>query len=398
MKVFFVQFVFLKLERGALGWLELAVGLCLFDLCTHSENQHVYVHDFFSIKVNVLAMADQHLVAAVKAFRNCSPGGPESHKFLVADPDVLVENHEELCLELLQLERRMTISFLQSAIGKAFPRLTAGECTAWAQRLDAGLKHILLKKKQSTSGKKLNSSVWRIIQQLGPESPQAGVSSLSSSSRPSLASTSKKLFPPGIDPVLNAKTVLQKAKAALGDDSFEDEEMPDKSSASVVSVASSEQEYQQYFDNASMCMVRLLPSGQLVQSIMKPGENGFAVATFHISSRKRRHCNRASQLFASKLPREHWCQEETFSQDPCQEEASCSSECPPCLQGSKCCCTCGRGPFQVPICSHVLQRAQAFLGHSAKRWQPAFPDHLPAPTQRELERYHAAGCQEARSR
>ena len=197
MKVFFVQFVFLKLERGALGWLELAVGLCLFDLCTHSENQHVYVHDFFSIKVNVLAMADQHLVAAVKAFRNCSPGGPESHKFLVADPDVLVENHEELCLELLQLERRMTISFLQSAIGKAFPRLTAGECTAWAQRLDAGLKHILLKKKQSTSAKKLNSSVWRIIQQLGPESPQAGVSSLSSSSRPSLASTSKKLFPPG---------------------------------------------------------------------------------------------------------------------------------------------------------------------------------------------------------
>ena len=118
----------------------------------------------------------------------------------------------------------------------------------------------------------------------------------------------------------------------------------------------------------------------------------------HISSRKRRHCNRASQLFASKLPREHWCQEETFSQDPCQEEASCSSECPPCLQGSKCCCTCGRGPFQVPICSHVLQRAQALLGHSAKRWQPAFPDHLPAPTQRELERYHAAGCQEARSR
>ena len=46
---------------------------------------------FFSLKVNVLVMADQHLVAAVKAFRNCFPGGPESHKFLVADPDVLVE-------------------------------------------------------------------------------------------------------------------------------------------------------------------------------------------------------------------------------------------------------------------------------------------------------------------
>ena len=92
-------------------------------------------------------MADQHLVAAVKAFRNCSLGGPESQKFLVADPDALVENHEALCLELLQLQRRMTVNFLQTAIGKSFPRLTPGECLAWAQRLDAGLKHIILKKK-----------------------------------------------------------------------------------------------------------------------------------------------------------------------------------------------------------------------------------------------------------
>ena len=101
---------------------------------------------FLSFKVNASAMADPHLMAAVKAFRNCSPGGPESQKFLVADPDVLVENHEEVCLELLQLHRRMTVNFLQTAIGKAFRRLTPGECTAWAQRLDAGLKHIVLKK------------------------------------------------------------------------------------------------------------------------------------------------------------------------------------------------------------------------------------------------------------
>ena len=78
------------------------------------------------LKINVSAMADQHLVAAVKAFRNCSPGGPESQKFLVADPDALVENHEALCLELLQLQRRMTVNFLQTAIGKSFPRLTPG--------------------------------------------------------------------------------------------------------------------------------------------------------------------------------------------------------------------------------------------------------------------------------
>ena len=69
--------------------------------------------------------------------------------------------------------------------------------------------------------------------------------------------------------------------------------MPGKSNASVVSVASSEQEAQQYFDNASMCMVRLLPSGQLVQSIMQPGKNGFAVATFPPET-VYRDCNGAS--------------------------------------------------------------------------------------------------------
>ena len=68
------------------------------------------------------------------------------------------------------------VNLLQTARGKAFPT-APGECTAWAQRPDVGLKHILLKKKQSTTGKKLNASVWRIIQQLGPESPQGEVSS-----------------------------------------------------------------------------------------------------------------------------------------------------------------------------------------------------------------------------
>ena len=264
-----------------LGWSWLIGCLSVISvLCNHSFRELYHVcESFFLLKINVSAMADQHLVAAVKAFRNCSPGGPESQKFLVADPDALVENHEALCLELLQLQRRMTVNFLQTAIGKSFPRLTPGECLAWAQRLDAGLKHIILKKKQSTSGKKLNAAVWRIIQQLGPEAFQGDFSS-SSSSRPSFASTAKSRLPSGSDPVLDAKAVLAKTKTALGEDFLEDEEMSEKSNASVVSVASSGQDYQQYFDNASMCMVRLLPSGQFVQSIMQPGKNGFAVATF----------------------------------------------------------------------------------------------------------------------
>ena len=116
----------------------------------------------------------------------------------------------------------------------------------------------------------------------------------------------------------------------------------------------------------------------------------------HISSRKRRHCNRASQLFASKLPREHWCQEETFSQDPCQEEASCSSECPP--PRLEMLLHLWKGTLSSPHLFSCTTKSPSILGPFGKEWQPAFPDHLPAPTQRELERYHAAGCQEARSR
>lgn len=219
-------------------------------------------------------MADQQFVAAVKAFRNCCPGFPESAKFLVADPDILVENHEDLCLELLCLQQRIAISFLQAASGKAFPRLTPGECAAWGQRLDAGLKHIILKKKQSTTGKKLNPAVWRIIEQLGPETPQA-VSSSASSSRPSLDSTCKK-FSARVDPVLDAQAVLAKAKASLGADFSAEVDTPEKSS--VVSVSSEEQhpEYQQYFDSACMSMVRLFPSGKIIQSTMHAGNSGFA--------------------------------------------------------------------------------------------------------------------------
>lgn len=228
-------------------------------------------------------MADQQLATCVRIFRNCCPGGPESQKFLVADPDVLVENYEELCLELLQLKKKIHVAFLSNVIGKAFPRLTSGECTAWAQRINAALKHILVKRKQSTSGKKLNAAVWRIIQELGAESPAPIASSSSSSSRPMPvlpSSSSKELFPSDMDPLLSAQAIKAQAKKSLGD--FEEDDLPEES-ASVHSVSSSSsvaQNFQQYFDSASMCMVRLFPSGQLAQSIMQPGKNGFAVAIF----------------------------------------------------------------------------------------------------------------------
>lgn len=96
---------------------------------------------------------------AVSALRNECTGGPVSTQYLVADPDVLVTNYEGLLLQLLRIPGRKTQSFLEKAIAKAFPRLTNGECKTFAQRLQAGLNHVQLKKKQSTSGKKLCPAV-----------------------------------------------------------------------------------------------------------------------------------------------------------------------------------------------------------------------------------------------
>lgn len=227
-------------------------------------------------------MAEDKLLKAVKIFRSICPEGPESTKFLVADPDTLICNYEELCLQLMLLDGRLTVPLLQKAISKAYGRLTSGECKAFAQRIQAGLAHIIVKKKSCTSGRKLHPAVWRIISQLGAPSPPAAASSSSSRlpvARPSNDSQCSQAGAPSSsssglpDPLLNPKAILANAKEALSD--FE-------ADSSVVSVTSSapQQEHQQYFDNASMCMVRLFPSGKRIESIMQPGETGFAVAIF----------------------------------------------------------------------------------------------------------------------
>ena len=167
------------------------------------------------------------------------------------------------------------VNLLQTARGKAFPT-APGECTAWAQRPDVGLKHILLKKKQSTTGKKLNASVWRIIQQLGPESPQGEVSSFQQTFPRFYC---QKSFPFRHQPSSECQSCATKGQSSIGRWFFLKMRKCQTNPMLQWFLWSAQSKSTSNFDNASMCMVGLLPSGQLVQSIMQPGKKGFAVAT-----------------------------------------------------------------------------------------------------------------------
>ena len=225
-------------------------------------------------------MAQSKETQAVSALRNECTGGPVSTQYLVADPDVLVTNFEGLLLQLLKIQGRKTQSFLEKATAKAFPRLTAGECKTFAQRLQAGLNHVLLKKKQSTSGKKLCPAVQRLVRELGNLPDQVSPPSFSA---PSIC------LPVSSTPVLNAAQIAASAKELLGE--FDDVAPAQDTesvgeSAETIGSSQEEPEYKQYFDNASLCMVRLFPSGNIQKSNMLPGDNGFAVATFPGSEEK----------------------------------------------------------------------------------------------------------------
>ena len=213
-------------------------------------------------------------IQAVSALRNECTGGPVSTQYLVADPDVLVSNFEGLLLQLLKIPGRKTQCFLEKAIAKAFPRLTSGECQTFAQRLQAGLNHVQLKKKQSTSGKKLCPAVQRLVREIG---------SLPDEVSPASSSAASISLPVSSTPVLNAAQIAASARELLGefDDAAPGADIESVAeSAETIGSSQPEPEYKQYFDNASLCMVRLFPSGNIPKSNMLPGDNGFAVATF----------------------------------------------------------------------------------------------------------------------
>ena len=91
--------------RGALGWLELAHRLSLCDLWALQSLKklyHVWVHVFLA-QDKCVSHGRSAFGGSCESFQELLSWWPWISEILGANPDALVENHEAMWVELLQL-------------------------------------------------------------------------------------------------------------------------------------------------------------------------------------------------------------------------------------------------------------------------------------------------------
>ena len=205
------------------------------------------------------------------------PGGPKSADYLQPDPDILCARLEDLLMDICRIQRRKTGKFLQNCIKEAWA-LSHGEVKTFAQRLQAGLEHIYLKKKQATSGKKLAPAVARIIKLLSkeglaevPNASEQGKEDLQNLSPEQVSKLYEKF---GVDtvPELAASSSSQLVPIEV----CSSQEIL----ASQASAAPPDVNYKQYTCSRAVALVRLFPDGSQTTATMKVGPGSFALGCF----------------------------------------------------------------------------------------------------------------------
>ena len=114
------------------------------------------------------AMSDQAHV-----FLKHLPRGPKTADYLQADPNVLCESFEPLLTDLAcRLQGgRASKKKLEWSLSEAFGRsMSPTESKCFAERLLAGLEHIYNKRRQATSGAKLQPPAQRIVKAISSSS------------------------------------------------------------------------------------------------------------------------------------------------------------------------------------------------------------------------------------
>jgi len=246
----------------------------------------------------------------------------ETSKFLHADIEVVVSNYERFMVQYLKFTPRPVESVLKAAAADVYETADPGEVLLFAQRLQAAFAYCKQKAGQMSSGKKLHASVFKVCQgfeawkpkvsgvaaRVPAKFPEGGSSSSSSKgpSNPDLehpvrspsprrvtdkrrmrAVISPSLAPASPDRVKRLRTVLEGAFGRMPSSSGSaiDLDSPVSSKGLICiedsPAASAEQgKGIEYLDSCKLCLVRLLPSGQLLEAAMKPGPQGFALAFF----------------------------------------------------------------------------------------------------------------------
>ena len=210
----------------------------------------------------------------VAIFRKHMPGGPKSADYLQPDPDILCARLEHLLMDICRIQRRKTGKFLQTCIKEAWA-LSHGEVKTFAQRLQAGLEHIYLNKKQAPSGKKLVARIIKLLSKEGlaevPNASEQGKEDLQNLSPEQVSKLYEKF---GVDtvPELAASSSSQLVPIEV----CSSQEIL----ASQASAAPPDVNYKQYTCSHAVALVRLFPDGSQTTATMKVGPGSFALGCF----------------------------------------------------------------------------------------------------------------------
>ena len=217
----------------------------------------------------------------VKVFKSCLSSW--TTEYMKADPDEVATFYFDFIDELHCKTPRPCKELLVKACKKVHPEVSDGEINLFGDRMTTVFKHLRVKARTSTSGKKLPKKIMLLVQRMkgcdsikthpspspehNPPSSSSGTFELSSSA-PSRASIFEMF---GLELPSAKKTTLP----------IEDEVVEIEDSQPVQYEADLE-----WFDSHEVCLKRQLANGTVQKAVTTKGPNGFLIASFPGESAK----------------------------------------------------------------------------------------------------------------
>ena len=114
---------------------------------------------------------------------------PDPSSYMFADIEKVISTYEDFLADLCAVTARPTVPLLQSGFALVFKGVSKSDCRAFAEQVVKAVAECRARGRNSTSGKKLPSSIFRISQVLKGQEPQ-------STKRKSIASSRASSPPP----------------------------------------------------------------------------------------------------------------------------------------------------------------------------------------------------------
>ena len=204
---------------------------------------------------------------------------PDPSSYMLADIEKVISAYEDFLADLCAVTARPTVPLLQSGFALVFKGVSKSDCRAFAEQVVKAVAECRARGRNSTSGKKLPSSIFRISQVLKGQEPQ-------STKRKSIASSRASSPPPtpklpveeaGISPkskVLREYGLQGRALQQTPSDGSVQEVVPVRSSPSVCELSDNDGELKEASpESCRGCYVRAYASGKIEElSSKKPPE------------------------------------------------------------------------------------------------------------------------------